>query len=52
MRKLIHTMEGLAEFVEGQEADIFKGVAKGDRKDVETLKTGLEKALELAGHIE
>ncbi|KIK32630.1 hypothetical protein CY34DRAFT_18904 [Suillus luteus UH-Slu-Lm8-n1] len=41
------------------EADIFKGFAKvfervagsleGDRKDVETLKTGVEKALELQG---
>ncbi|KAG1728811.1 6-phosphogluconate dehydrogenase C-terminal domain-like protein [Suillus occidentalis] len=57
--RFVAEMEGLAEFVGGGEADIFKGFAKvfervagsleGDRKDVETLKTGVEKALELQG---
>lgn len=57
--RFVAEMKGLAEFVGGGEADTFKGFAKvfervagsleGDRKDVETLKTGVEQALELQG---
>jgi len=52
-------LEGLAEFVGGGEADVFKGFAgvfervagslEGDGVDVETLRSGVEKALELQG---
>jgi hypothetical protein len=57
--RFVAEMEGLAEFVGGGEADIFKGFSKvfervaesleGDREDVETLKNGVERALELQG---
>ncbi|KAG0694163.1 6-phosphogluconate dehydrogenase C-terminal domain-like protein [Suillus ampliporus] len=52
-----YEMEGLAEFVGGGEADIFRGFARvfervagslsGDKADIETLTRGVEKALEL-----
>ncbi|KAG1733546.1 6-phosphogluconate dehydrogenase C-terminal domain-like protein [Suillus lakei] len=57
--RFVAEMEGLAEFVGGGEADVFKGFARvfervsgsleGDGKDIETLRTGVEKALELQG---
>jgi len=52
-------MEGLAEFVGGGEADVFNGSVRvfervagsleGDGVDVETLRSGVEKAFELQG---
>jgi hypothetical protein len=55
--RFVAEMEGLAEFVGGGEADIFKGFARvfegvagsleGDGVDVKTLRSGVEKALEL-----
>ncbi|KAG2145697.1 hypothetical protein BD769DRAFT_852757 [Suillus cothurnatus] len=57
--RFVAEMEGLAEFVGGGEADVFKGFARvfervtgsleGDGVDVETLRSGVEKALELQG---
>jgi len=55
--RFVAEMEGLAEFVGGGEADVFKGFARvfervagsleGDGVDVETLRSGVEKVLEL-----
>ncbi|KAG2355727.1 6-phosphogluconate dehydrogenase C-terminal domain-like protein [Suillus spraguei] len=55
--RFVAEMEGLAEFVGGGEADVFKGFARvfervagsleGDGADIETLRSGVEKALEL-----
>ncbi|KAG2039448.1 hypothetical protein BDR03DRAFT_951994, partial [Suillus americanus] len=57
--RFVAEMEGLAEFVGGGEADVFKGFARvfervagsleGDGVDIETLKSGVEKALEVQG---
>ncbi|KAG1810420.1 6-phosphogluconate dehydrogenase C-terminal domain-like protein [Suillus plorans] len=57
--RFVAEMEGLAEFVGGGEADVFMGFARvfervagslqGDGVDVETLRRGVEKALELQG---
>ncbi|KAG2127700.1 hypothetical protein DEU56DRAFT_527724 [Suillus clintonianus] len=55
--RFVAEMEGLAEFVGGGEANVFKGFARvfervsgsleGDGADIETLRRGVEKALEL-----
>ncbi|KAG1898902.1 6-phosphogluconate dehydrogenase C-terminal domain-like protein [Suillus fuscotomentosus] len=57
--RFVAEMEGLAEFVGGGEADVFMGFARvfekvagslqGDGVDVETLRRGVEQALELQG---
>ncbi|KAG2137884.1 6-phosphogluconate dehydrogenase C-terminal domain-like protein [Suillus bovinus] len=57
--RFVAEMEGLSEFVGGGEADVFMGFARvfervagslqGDGVDVETLRRGVEKALELQG---
>jgi hypothetical protein len=57
--RFVAEIKGLAEFVGGREADTFKRFSKvfekvaesleGDRENVETLKSGVEKALELQG---
>ncbi|KAG1848850.1 hypothetical protein C8R48DRAFT_614620 [Suillus tomentosus] len=57
--RFVAEMEGLAEFVGGGEADVFMGFARvfervagslqGDGVDIETLRRGVEQALELQG---
>ncbi|KAG2145747.1 hypothetical protein BD769DRAFT_1771762 [Suillus cothurnatus] len=57
--RFIAEMEGLTEFVGGREADVFNGSVRvfervvgsleGDGVDVETLRSGVEKAFELQG---
>ncbi|KAG2344183.1 hypothetical protein BDR05DRAFT_197976 [Suillus weaverae] len=57
--RFVAEMEGLAEFVGGGEADVFMGFARvfervagsleGDGVDIETLRSGVERALELQG---
>ncbi|KAG1760990.1 hypothetical protein EDD22DRAFT_898670, partial [Suillus occidentalis] len=49
MGRLIHTTKGLTEFGFAKVFERVAGSLEGDRKDVETLKTGVEKSPELQG---